>query len=588
MRDIAWRANILYAFPVMFLPTTREEMNALGWDRLDVILVSGDSYIDHPCIGAAVIGRVLLNAGFKTGIIAQPDTEGPADITRLGEPALFWGVTGGSVDSLVANYTASGKRRKSDDYTPGGVNDRRPDRALIVYTNLIRRYFKNTCPVVLGGIEASTRRIAHYDWFSDSVRRSVLFDAKADYLVYGMGERAILELARCLSSGEDVRKIRGICYASGEKPLFGIELPSHAEAARDKEAFREMFRLFSENSDRPGASVLYQLHDSRYLVHNPPQPPLTTGELDSLYALDFERDQHPFYERMGPVRALETIRFSITTHRGCFGGCSFCSIGTHQGRRVVSRSRNSIIGEAMGFTRHPRFKGIISDAGGPTANMYAMGCSREERESSCRGKGCLFPRVCRNLQVDHGPQIELLKELRGLPGVKKVFVASGVRHDLVMADTRNGERYLRELVNHHISGQMKIAPEHTAGHVLDLMGKPGPSCLESFKKLFDRLNSESGRKQFLTYYFMAAHPGCTQEDMLKLRRFTRERLRINPEQVQIFTPLPSTWSGVMYHTGRDPAGVRSLFVEKERRKRQQQKDMLVAKAPARPTGGSKR
>lgn len=575
-------------FPAMFLPTTREEMTALGWDRLDVILVSGDSYIDHPCTGAALIGHVLLNAGFRTGVVAQPDIASPADITRLGEPALFWGVTGGSVDSLVANYTASGKRRKSDDHTPGGVNSRRPDRALIVYTNLIRRFFKKTCPVVLGGIEASTRRIAHYDWRSDSIRKSVLFDAKADYLVYGMGERAVLDLARCLSTGEDVRKIRGICYAAGEKPLSCIELPSHAEAARDKNAFREMFRLFSENSDRPGAAALCQLHDSRYLVQNPSQPPLTTGELDALHALDFERDQHPFYERMGAVRALDTIRFSITTHRGCFGGCSFCSIGAHQGRRVVSRSRDSIVGEARGFTRHRLFKGIISDVGGPTANMYALECSREADESSCGGNGCLFPRVCGNLRVDHGPQIELLRALRGLPGVKKVFVASGVRHDLVMADARNGERYLKELVNHHISGQMKLAPEHTAGHVLDLMGKPGPACLESFKGLFERLNRESGRKQFLTYYFMAAHPGCTQGDMLKLRRFTRERLQVNPEQVQIFTPLPLTWSGVMYHTGQDPLGVKNLFVEKDRQKKQEQKDVLVAKAQPRHPGGRKR
>ena len=575
-------------FPAMFLPTTLEEMNALGWDRLDVILVSGDSYIDHPCMGAAVIGHVLVNAGFRTGIIAQPDTGGPADITRLGEPALFWGVTGGSVDSLVANYTASGKRRKSDDYTPGGINGLRPDRALIVYTNLIRRFFKKTCPVVLGGIEASTRRIAHYDWFSDSIRRSVLFDAKADFLVYGMGERAVLDLARCISSREDTRKIRGICYAAGERPASCAVLPSYAEVARDKDAFGEMFRMFSENSDRPDAAALCQLHDTRCLVQNPPQPPLTCGELDALHALEFERDQHPFYERMGAVRALETIRFSITTHRGCFGGCSFCSIGPHQGRSVVSRSRDSIVSEARSLTRHPRFRGIISDVGGPTANMYALGCGREAGEYSCGGRGCLFPRVCANLRVDHGPQIELLKALRGLPGVKKVFVASGVRHDLVMADTRNGTRYLQELVDHHISGQMKIAPEHTVSHVLEPMGKPGPACLVSFKDLFDRLNRESSRKQFLTYYFMAAHPGCTLDDMLDLKRFTRERLRINPEQVQIFTPLPSTWSGVMYHTGKGPSGRKSLFVEKDRRKRQQQKDVLVAKTPLRATGRRRR
>lgn len=561
-------------------------MDARGWDRLDVILVTGDSYIDHPSVGTALIGHVLQNAGFRTGIIAQPDISGLADIARLGEPGLFWGVTGGSVDSLVANYTASGKRRKSDDNTPGGLNDRRPDRALIAYTNLIRRFFKDTCPIVLGGIEASTRRVAHYDFWSDSIRRSVLFDAKADVLVYGMGEKAVLELARRIAAGKDYRQVRGICYAAKERPPRCIELPSHSDVCRDKDMFSEMFRVFSENSIGPDAAALCQLQDNRWLVQNPPQPPLTQRELDELHALEFERDQHPYYERMGGVKALETIRFSLTTHRGCFGGCSFCSISVHQGRSVVSRSKDSIVQEAKQLTRHPEFKGIIADVGGPTANMYAAGCGRKAAASPCRGKQCLFPGVCASLKAGHRAQIDLLRALRRLPGVKKVFVASGIRHDLVMADAEHGESYLEELVKHHISGQMKIAPEHISPAVLDLMGKPGKECLIGFKDLFYRFTRKSGRKQFLTYYFMAAHPGCTLDDMRRLKGFATDELRTNPEQVQIFTPLPSTWSSVMYCTGRDPSGKKRIFVEKNRLGRQQQKDVLTARThiprPRRP------
>ncbi|MGB4108448.1 MAG: YgiQ family radical SAM protein [Desulfomonilia bacterium] len=576
---------MLYALFTMFLPTTREEMNALGWDRPDVILVTGDSYIDHPSSGAALICRVLMDAGFRTAVIAQPDVSGPHDITRLGEPRLFWGVTGGSVDSMVANYTASGKRRKSDDNTPGGINNRRPDRALIAYTNLIKRFFKGTCPVVLGGIEASARRIAHYDFWSDSIRRSVLFDAKADILVYGMGEKAVLELARSLRERKEFRRIRGICYAANEKPPQCTELPSFSEAARDKDLFLEMFRSFSASCADPGSGALCQLQDTRYLVQNPPQPLLTTSELDMIYDLEFERGHHPFYEKMGSVKALETIRFSITTHRGCFGGCSFCSIGVHQGRSVISRSRESIIREAQRLIRHPEFRGVISDLGGPTANMYAMGCGRNAA-SPCKVGQCLFPGVCASLETGHKAQIELLRAIRSLPGVKKAFVASGVRHDLVMADAKYGECYLEELVKHHISGQMKIAPEHTSVRVLDLMGKPGNECLIAFKDLFYRLTRKHGKKQFLTYYLMAAHPGCTLDDMQELKRFATSELRTNPEQVQIFTPLPSTRSAAMYHAGKDPCGKHHIFVEKDRLHRQRQKDVLTARAaigkPRRP------
>lgn len=552
-------------------------MNALGWEFLDVVLITGDSYIDHPNIGISVIGHVLMEAGYRVGIIAQPDIDSDRDIARLGEPRLFWGVSGGSIDSMVANYTAAGKRRKSDDYTPGGINNRRPDRALIVYTNLIRRFFKKTCPIVLGGIEASLRRIAHYDYWTDSVRRSILFDAKADILIYGMGERAVLELAQCLKEGRDFFSIKGICYISHQKPDSGLEITAYEAVAEDRQAFNEMFQSFYENNNRPKAQILTQLHDKRYLVQNPPYPPLKGDDLDRIYELDYERDHHPFYQKLGDVKSLETIRFSITTHRGCFGQCSFCSIAPHQGRAIVSRSERSIIKEAKELTSHRLFKGIISDLGGPTANMYKMDCEQMSSRGGCRTRHCLYPGICPHLSVDHSPLIHLLRQLRKIDGVKKIFVASGVRHDLVMADMKYGESYLAELIKHHISGQMKVAPEHTDDKVLSLMGKPGIGSLIEFKDLFYRLNRLSGKKQFLTYYLIAAHPGCGLDDMKQLKEFTSSELRINPEQVQIFTPLPSTISAAMYYTEEDPITNKKLFVEKDKKGRQQQKDIVTAK-----------
>jgi uncharacterized radical SAM protein YgiQ len=559
----------------MFIPATRQEMEALGWDCLDVVLVTGDSYIDHPSMGIAVIGHVLMDAGFRVGVIAQPCLDAGDDISRLGEPRLFWGVSAGSIDSLVANYTPSLKRRKSDDYTPGGQGGKRPDRAVIAYTNLIRRFFKNTRPIVLGGIEASLRRVAHYDFWSDAIRRSVLFDAKADILVYGMGEKTVLELAGLMASGRNFRSVRGICHIAREKPGHCVELPSFEEVSGDAAAFARMFRLFCEAGD----AAVAQLHGDRWLVQNPPQPALTPAELDKVHGMDFERDLHPFYASQGSVRALETIRFSITTHRGCFGGCNFCSIAVHQGRGIVSRSRASIVAEARGFAAHREFKGIISDAGGPTANMYGSRCSRKSGPFACTDRRCLWPGTCPLLKSAHKAQIELLAELRKIPGVKKVFVASGIRHDLVMADREWGEEFLAQIVGHHVSGQLKIAPEHTEKHVLDLMGKAGSESLIAFKDLFYELNRACGKKQFLTYYLLAAHPGCTLEDMQKLKRFATEELRTNPEQVQIFTPLPSTWSAVMYYTGMNPANGSKIFVERDGNRRQAQKDVLTAKSP---------
>ncbi|MBN2080296.1 MAG: YgiQ family radical SAM protein [Spirochaetes bacterium] len=559
----------------MFIPATRQETESLGWDRCDIILVSGDACVDSPFMGTAVIGRVLMYAGYRVGIIAQPDMRDDRDIARLGEPLLFWGVSSGSVDSMVANYTATGKRRMRDDLTPGGKNTRRPDRAVIAYANLIRRHFKDTVPIVLGGIEASQRRVAHFDYWDDAIRRSILFDAKADILVYGMGERAVLEVAERLRGGGDYRAIRGICHIATEKPGSFIELPSFERVSAERDEFIEMSRIFFKNADPAGGAGMVQRHGTRYLVHNPPAAPLSSEELDRIHGLGYEREVHPRCRKMGEVRALETVRFSITTHRGCFGGCAFCSIATHQGSAVVSRSEASILAEARGFTRDRRFRGIISDIGGPTANMYGMLCRRMAGKGICEDRRCLTPHICRNMGMSHRSQISLLKKIRKIPGVRKAFIASGIRHDLVMADREAGEEYLNEVVRHHVSGQLKVAPEHCVDRVLDLMGKPYVESLLAFRDLFSRLNRQTRKKQFLTYYFIAAHPGCTFEDMSELGRFVARELQIVPEQVQVFTPLPSTWSALMFHTGRDPFSGERLFVERSNREKERQKRAVM-------------
>lgn len=561
----------------MFLPTAKDELDALGWERLDVILVTGDSYVDSPFIGVAVIGKLLVEAGYRVGIIAQPDVHSERDITRLGEPALFWGVSGGCVDSMVANYTATRKRKKTDDMTPGGKNDRRPDRAVIVYSNLIRRYFKETSPIVLGGIEASLRRVAHYDFWADQIRRSILVDARADFLLYGMAERSVVELANALAMGGYVQGIRGLCYIAPEAKAGYIELPSFQEVARDKRAFVEMFHLFYANNDPLTAKGLCQRQDTRYLVQNPPAPYLTQEELDAVYELDFERAQHPFYQAQGPVKALETIRFAIATHQGCYGECNFCSIAVHQGRTVRWRSQESIVAEARKLAKSPDFKGTIQDVGGPTANMYGFECAKKLEQGSCEHKRCLYPRVCGSLPVDHSRQVRLLRALRQIEGVKKVFIGSGIRYDLILDDERHGDAYLREVVRHHVSGQLKVAPEHTEDRVLSKMGKPGNKSLLAFKRRFDALSQETGRSQYLTYYLIAAHPGCSEADMKRMRAFISRELEINPEQVQIFTPTPSTYSSLMYYTEVDPFTGKSLFVEKDTNRKQKQKDIVLSK-----------
>ncbi len=563
----------------MFLPTTQAELKKLKWDKLDIILITGDVYIDSPFSGVSVIGHLLLDAGFRVGIIAQPDPGSSDDISRLGEPELFWGITGGCMDSLVANYTATKKKRRSDDLTAGGKNNRRPDRACVVYANLIRRYFKDTRPLVLGGIEASLRRIAHYDYWSDSIRRSILFDTRADFLVYGMAEKAILELATALQNHRDTQDVRGICYIAAQKPDDFLELPAFEEAAADKNAFAAMFNLFYKNNDPLTARGMVQRHGPRFLIHNPPQPALTTSELDMIYALNFTRAVHPFYQAQGKVQAMDTIRFSITSHRGCFGECNFCSIGVHEGRAVISRSENSIISEAQKLAALPDFKGYILDVGGPSANMYGMNCRRKQTQGGCPHKRCLYPHVCANLNVDHEKQINLLRRLRKIKGVRKVFVASGIRYDLLLADKKHCLKYMQELVAHHISGQLKVAPEHTSEKILKIMGKPGIEALLEFKAIFEKLNRDAGCRQFLTYYFIAAHPGCTDGDMRDLKAFASRKLKIHPRQVQIFTPTPSTYSSLMYWTGIDPATGGKIFVEKDAGKKQKQKDIIVPHSP---------
>ena len=565
-----------------FIPTTRKEISDLGWDAPDVILVTGDTYVDSPHMGVAVVGRVLMDEGFRVGIIAQPDVQGGGDITRLGSPKLFWGVTAGAVDSLVANYTASGKRRKRDDLTPGGVNSQRPDRAVIIYSNLIRRYFKNHAFIVLGGIEASLRRISHYDAWSNKVRRSILFDAKADVLVYGMGESSVVALAQKRREDLPITGIRGICYISRDVPSPDSQFPSpdlvlppHNDVSKDQDQFTSMFKAFYENADPVTGRRLYQKQDTRYLVQNPPALPLSPNALDRIYELPYARDIHPFYGEKGKVLALDTIRFSLTTHRGCYGECRFCAITVHQGRHVSSRSEGSILREAVRFLKHPRFKGIISNVGGATSNMYGIECRLKKKQGACKDRGCLFPEPCKHLPVHHGRQMHLLKALSQLDGVRKVFVGSGIRYDLILHDRKMGRHYLGEILRHHVSGQLKIAPEHVSGAVLNLMGKPGGQGLENFVGLFNGLKRKIGGNVFLTYYLMAAHPGCTIDHMQALRKFATKTLHLLPEQVQIFTPTPATYSTLMYYTNRDPFTGQKIFVEKKLKGKEAQKQIIT-------------
>ncbi|MFZ2968162.1 MAG: YgiQ family radical SAM protein [Sulfuricurvum sp.] len=560
-----------------YLPTTRAEMDARGWEYCDVILISGDAYIDSPFIGVAVVGRILEREGYRVGIIGQPNIT-TDDVMRLGEPRLFWGVSGGSVDSMVSNYTATKKFRNSDDYTPGGVNNARPDRATLVYTNLIRKHFKNTVPIVLGGIEASLRRVTHYDYWTNKLRKPILFDAKADYVIYGMGEGAIIALPKALERGESVEDIRGVCYIAKAPREGYLTLPSHAECLENKERYIDLFDAFYDNNDPISAKGLCQAVDGRYAIQNPPADYLDENEMDAVSALPFTRELHPYHRPKGAVKCLETIKFSIMTHQGCWGECNFCAIGVHQGRTIRTRSEESILKEATQFTQYKDFKGIISDVGGPTANMYGYECAKKLKHGTCAHQRCVNDtHLCKKMKVDHTRVINLLRRLREVRGIKKAFVASGVRYDLINEDKTQGYEYLKEMVRHHISGQMKVAPEHTSDHVLHLMNKPGKQTLVDFKKLYDKLNREEGKKQFLTYYLIAAHPGCTEKDMHDLKRFTSDELKMNPEQAQVFTPTPGTYSAVMYYTEMDPKTREKIFVEKDTARKEKQKQIVVAK-----------
>ena len=564
-----------------FLPVEPSDLQARGWEALDVILVTGDAYIDAPQVGVAMIGRVLEAAGYRVGLIAQPDTESATDILRLGEPRLFWGITAGCLDSLVANRTAQGKPRRRDDYTPGGRNVCRPDRASLVYANLIRRHALSGAPLVLGGLEASLRRMAHYDYWSNKVRRSLLVDARADYLLYGMAEQSILALALALSEQCDLRKLRGLCYMASELPQDALELPAYAVVREEKATYFKAFRSWYENCDPVNAQKLAQQQDTRWLVQNPPVHPPQQQELDRLHELPFTREVHPRDAERGEVRAIETIRHSLVSHRGCYGECNFCAVAAHEGRRVYWRSPTSLLREARVLSRRRDFKGVIQDLSGPTANMYGFECAHKLHKGACKDRRCLFPEVCAGLKVDHGSWLSLLRKMRQLPGVKQVRVSSGIRHDLLLAD-KNPEVCLDDLLQYHTGGRLRLAPEHVSPRVLKAMGKPGIDSLRAFHKLFRRRLSKLRVKRSLVYYLMAAHPACRMEHASELRDWCLQELGHLPEEVQIYTPLPGTWSSTMYYTGLDPETGEKLYVEHAWSARQRQKDLMCQ-----PARGSK-
>ena len=551
--------------PPRILPMSLQEAKSIGIEQFDVILISGDAYVDHPSFGTALIGRVLWDAGYSVGIIAQPDWKKDDDFLKLGRPRLFFGISSGNVDSLVNNFTPNLRRRHSDVYSPGGVC-RRPDRALIVYTNKVHALFPGV-PIIVGGIEASLRRFAHYDYWSDSVRQSILADAPASILVYGMGESPIREVAMRLEKGEDIEEIRDVAGTTvleeigkwRREPLKGsLVIPSYSEVSKDKRKYAEAFALHYGEQDPFCGRTVVQPHPKTVIIQNCPARPLTAEELDDIYKLPFTRVAHPSYRE--PIPALEPVKFSITSHRGCFGSCSFCALTHHQGRIVQSRSADSIVREAVLLTRMPGFKGIIQDIGGPTANMYGLICPRW-KQGACREKLCSAE--CPTLDKDHSRQVELLRRLRKIPGVKRVFIGSGIRHDLVMADS---SPYLEDLCRYHVSGHLKIAPEHVSRSVTKCMHKPPKEVLQAFRARFDAVSRAVGKEQYLLPYLMSGHPGCTVGDMVELAEFLRDN-HMYTEQVQDFTPTPMTVSTAMYYTGLDPFTLAPVHVPKGREKR---------------------
>jgi uncharacterized radical SAM protein YgiQ len=570
-----------------FLPTTRAEMEARGWDELDVLIVSGDAYVDHPAFGPVLVARFLEGRGFKVGFIAQPRWDTPDDVLRMGRPRLFVGIAAGNLDSMLNKLTAQKKVRSEDQYSPGGRTGLRPNRATIVYSNLVRGAMPGV-PIVLGGIEASLRRIAHYDYWSDQVRRSILLDAKADLLIFGMGERPVWEVARRLREGESVRAlrdVRGTAYVlrKGEweelpksrfvrdgKPVW---LPTYEEVCESREAFSRMSRAFQYETNPGNARPLLQPHGAEAVYFHPPAEPLSTDEMDALYDLPFARRAHFSYR--DPIPAFETVKHSIVTMRGCFGGCTFCSITEHEGRVIQSRSAESVLREVRALRRMDGFSGVISDVGGPTANMYEMRCKSETIEKACRRLSCVHPGVCENLETDHGPLVSLLRRVRAEKGVRKVFVASGVRYDLA----ERSPEFVEELAKHHVGGQLSVAPEHVDEDVLDKMKKPGVESYDRFAEMFACSNEKAGKDQHLVPYYISGHPGSTLDSMIALAVYLKKR-GLRPRQVQDFIPTPMSMATSMYYTGLDPFTGEPVYTARSMREKRMQKALLLYWDPA--------
>lgn len=565
-----------------FLPITPEDMHSRGIETPDFVYVIGDAYVDHPSFGAAIVSRVLESAGYSVCIIAQPDWHSCEDFKRFGRPRLGFLVTSGNIDSMVNHYTAAKKRRNTDFYSPGGKAGCRPDRAVIVYCNRIREAYGRDVPVIIGGIEASLRRFAHYDYWSDRVRRSIIIDSGADLLIFGMGEHQIVEIADMLNAGVPVGDLKftdGTVYLESDKnalPENTVIVNSYDEVSSDKTAYAETFLKQSAEQDAVRGKPVAQLDRDFYVVQNPPSMPLTTQELDDVYMLPYARDYHPIYKSQGGVPAISEVKFSLTSCRGCFGGCSFCALTFHQGRTITSRSHESLLAEAEILTKLPGFKGNIHDVGGPTANFRAPSCKRQLTHGVCKNRQCLFPTPCKNLEVSHSDYLSLLRKLRKVNGVKRVFVRSGIRYDYLLYD--NDESFFTELCKYHISGQLKVAPEHISDHVLKYMGKPGQSVYEKFSDKFYEINERLGKKQFLVPYLMSSHPGSRIKDAVYLAEFLRDN-HMNPEQVQDFYPTPGSLSTCMYYTGIDPRTMTEVYVPKSYEEKQMQRALLQYKRP---------
>lgn len=564
-----------------FLPICKKDMDERGIQQLDFVYVIGDAYVDHPSFGHAIISRVLEAHGYTVGIISQPDWKDDHSISILGEPRLGFLVAAGNMDSMVNHYTVSKKRRSTDAYTPGGVMGKRPDYATITYCNLIRRNYKKT-PIIIGGIEASLRRLAHYDYWSDSLKRSILLDSGADLLLYGMGERSIVEVADALNSGllvRDITFIDGTVYKTRKKEDIydAIFLPDYSELKADKKNYAKSFYVQYQNTDPFSGKRLAESYDYKtFVVQNPPSKPLTIEEMDDVYALPYMRTYHPSYEKAGGVPAISEVKFSLVSNRGCFGGCSFCALTFHQGRIIQVRSHESIIEEAKMLTKEPDFKGYIHDVGGPTANFRAPACKKQLKHGACPNKQCLFPKPCDNLIADHRDYRALLKQLRALPGVKKVFIRSGIRFDYLLAD--KDQSFLKELCEYHVSGQLKVAPEHISDAVLKYMGKPENSVYRRFVQSYQKMNEKIGRKQFLVPYLMSSHPGSTLKEAVELAEFLRD-FGYMPEQVQDFYPTPSTLSTCMYYTGVDPRTMEPVYTAVNPHEKAMQRALIQYRNP---------